>query len=113
MIDPELKNRILAAFADGCTPVDAVINFEQPFEVIKALYEEHAQSKGGMVVWGDDAKQLEQLLGCPIRSGDDLISGLDKAFKDAKARLSMHLGREVQPDEFWYELQKALNKVQH
>ena len=62
-MDPKLKENIMQAFAEGLSPVGAVIRFEIVPDVIAELYEEYAKSQGGFVIWGGDVKKLEKTMG--------------------------------------------------
>jgi hypothetical protein len=62
-MDTKLKEQIMQAFEEGCTPVDAVIRFKVVPDTIMKMYEEHAQSKGGFVVWGNQMREIEKILG--------------------------------------------------
>jgi hypothetical protein len=75
-MEKELKDKIMAAFEEGMDPIQAVITFEVVPEEIRKLYEEYHEAKGGMVIWGDTAQKLSELLGCEIKSARDLIVAL-------------------------------------
>jgi len=79
VIDTKLKAQIMQAFAEGTSPVDAVIRFKIVPDTIKTLYEEYYQSKGGMVIWGDTAQELEKQMGLApgsLNSGKALVDAL-------------------------------------
>lgn len=72
----EQIEKIFAAFEDGDGPVEVVINFKLPFDVVRKLYEEYVQSKGGRVVWGDTVQKLEKALGRKLKSSEDFMNGM-------------------------------------
>lgn len=95
-MDDKLKQEILQAFAEGLDPVGAVIRFKVVPDVIKALYEEYARSQGGMVVWGDTVRELEQLMGLPpgaFHSADAMLAAItalsQKVERERKAVLDL------------------------